>query len=157
MCGPAALVVATTALTVAGTATSTIASNQRAQAQAESIAAQNQQRKEEIKEQAEVARFDRTRRAAREAARARVAGAQQGLNLGGNSIEALLLDIDTQANIDNARERANAETRQRRADAIADARISRLGKTTALGAGLQIAQQGTQSFLTSNAAAGNPI
>ena len=140
MCNPLALA----AVAVVSTATSVISQVQTANAQAKAINNQLAVKSKEIDQSATAEINDRMREARREQGRIVVAAGESGLNLESGAIETLLRDSATQATLSNERSLANRESRRVATDA--EAQRAMPSKPTLLGAGLQIALAGANSY-----------
>ena len=148
MCDPVSI--GLMALTAVTSTVSVIAANQAADAQIEAIKNQQAQEAEQLREQASGDIFERDRAARREQARLRVAAGEAGLNLGGGSVEAMLMDSAMQATMARQRSVTNYENARAASEASANSSLSQIKRTSALGAGLQI------GLSVANTAVGTP-
>lgn len=133
------------AVAITTTAASIYSQNKAADAANAAIAQQLADTETEVKK-AETAEInDRLRAQRKEQARIKVAAGEAGLQLGG-SIELLLKDSLMQSQLAQERTRMNAQSQREAARNEANSMYSRNPKTTALGAGLQLASAGINGW-----------
>lgn len=140
MCNP---VIAAVALAAGTEAMSVISENQSAKQSNAAVQNQNAVRKKEIDQAATEEINQRLREMRREQSRIQVAAGEAGLSLQSGSIEALLMDSATQAELSNDVSLANRESRKIASDAETQSKLQ--AKTTMLGAGLRIGLAGASA------------
>lgn len=145
MCEPVSLAIAAGVTAMASTAYSISAQANMAKAQNAAISQQLDVTNEEARRKASSEIFDTMRAARREQGRVRAAAGEAGLALTG-SVDGLLMDSAMQAELNNGRSIANQESRTAANTAEATSMYSQVQNTNALGAGLQIASTGLNSW-----------
>jgi hypothetical protein len=144
MCDP---ITASIAIAVVATTAGVVAKNQAVKAQAKAINNQLSVVNEENRQKASGELFDAMRATRREQGRIRAAAGEAGLSTSSGNIEALLSDSQMQGGLSQQRLLANMESRQRANNAEAESSLSQLQKTTALGAGIQIASAAGNAYI----------
>lgn len=132
--------------TVASTGAQIITANKAAKRQEAALRDQMAVAKEETRREASSEMFDTMRAARREQGKVRAQAGESGLSLTSGSIEAMLMDSAMQAELANDRTLANMESRHKSQMAEAEGMASRIQKTTALGAGLQLSAAAASAF-----------
>jgi hypothetical protein len=151
ICDPVSI--ALIGLTVASTGASIIGQAQAAKAQTKAYIAAQETQSEEIRKQQTTEMFDQDRAARREQARIRTASGEAGLSLSSGSVEGLLMDSVTQAEMARDRSLANAESRQLASRSETNSALSNISSPTLLGAGLQLGGAAVKAWAGSPAAA----
>lgn len=138
MCDPVTAAVVVGVSAVASTGANIIAQNKAAKAQTRALRQELEFAKDENRRVASAELFESMREARREQGRIRTQAGEAGLSLASGSVEAMLLDAAMQGELRGDATLANMESRHKADIGQAESQASRISRTTALGAGLQL-------------------